>query len=259
MTCRLYIDEVGNDDLISESERYLSLTGITTKRYGHNTKIHPEIEQLKNDLFGHNPPQYNVILHRREIVRKELPFDCLQDPKLNAKWESRVLSLLGTLPFIVNTVLIDKHEHAERYKVWLYNPYHYCLEALLDRYILWLNRHQLTGDVVIESRYKKEDKALKKAFRHVYNNGTYHIPPNIVQRCLTSREPKLESKESNIAGLQLVELIANPSHQLLKSRLRGEAMKAPFGKQIVDVLLEKRYARNPKTGQIEGWGLKTLP
>ena len=108
MTCRLYIDEVGNDDTVSESERYLSLTGITTKVHGHDTKIHPEIETLKNELFGHNPPQYPIILHRREIMRKEKPFDCLRIAAVNAEWERRILQLIETLPYIATTILIDK-------------------------------------------------------------------------------------------------------------------------------------------------------
>src|SRR6185437_3364502 len=211
MTCRLYIDEVGNDDTVSESERYLSLTGITTKIHGHDTQIHPEIEKLKNELFGHNPPQYPVILHRREIVRKEKPFDCLQDKKINAEWECRILSLIETLPYIANSVLIDKHEHARRYGEWQYNPYHYCILALVERYVLWLNRNHLRGDVLAESRDKGQDKALKKAFSFIYEHGTKDIPPETMQRCLTSREIKLEKKEGNICGLQLVDVMANPS------------------------------------------------
>jgi hypothetical protein len=67
-------------------------------------------------------------------------------------------------------------------KVWLYDPYHYCAEALIERYVLWLNRNKLTGDVVAESRYKKEDKALKKAFTYIYNNGTHYVSRDMVQR-----------------------------------------------------------------------------
>ena len=259
MTCRLFVDEVGNDDTETESERYLSLTGITTKTHGHDTKIHPEIETLKNELFGHNPPQYPIILHRKEILRKEKPFDCLQDPETNAEWQKRILSLIETLPYIANTVLIDKHEHAKRYGEWQYNPYHYCMLALVERYVLWLNRHNLTGDVLAESRGKREDKALKNAFRYLYENGTKNISVESMQRCLTSREIKLQSKEANICGLQLVDMIANPSHQLLKCQLRGENMKASFGTRVVEILKQQRYARDPKTGNMDGWGLKTLP
>ncbi len=259
MTCRLYIDEVGNDDTKSTSERYLSLTGITTKVHCHDTKIQPEIEALKNQIFGHNPPQYPVILHRKEIVRKEKPFDCLRDKKINAEWEAKILELLETLPYIANTVLIDKHEHAARYEEWQYNPYHYCMLALVERYVLWLNRQKLTGDVMAEARGKPEDKALKEAFSFLYENGTDNIPATTVQRCLTSKEIKLQKKAANVCGLQLADIIANPSHHSLRCKLRGEEMTAPFGNRVVEVLNKCRYARDPRTGNIEGWGRKTLP
>lgn len=126
MVCRLYIDEVGNDDTATVSERYLSLTGITTKIRAHDTVIQAEIERLKSRIFGHNPPQWTVILHRREIVRKERPFfDCLWDQKVNEDWENSILTLVRDLPYIANTVAIDKQEHAQKYVVWQFNPYHY--------------------------------------------------------------------------------------------------------------------------------------
>jgi hypothetical protein len=81
MRCRLFIDEVGNDDLVTPSERYLSLTGIITKIRSHDHHITPAIEELKTQLFGHNPPTKTVILHRKEIRRREPPFECLRDEK----------------------------------------------------------------------------------------------------------------------------------------------------------------------------------
>jgi hypothetical protein len=259
MTCRLFIDEVGNDDLTTASERFLSLTGITTKVHGHDHQITPALEVLKNRIFGHNPPQYPVILHRQEIRRREKPFDCLQDEKVNSDWEASILQLIESLPYIANTVLIDKQEHSQRYGVWQFHPYHYCMRALLERYVLWLNRHRLMGDVVVEPRYKQQDKRLKRSFSYVYDNGTENIPATTFQRCLTSREIKFEPKEANVCGLQLVELIAHPSHQAIKAQITGEPMTAPFGKRIVDILKRSRYRRNPKTGAIEGWGQKKLP
>jgi Protein of unknown function (DUF3800) len=203
MTCRLYIDEVGNDDTKTTSERYLSLTGIITKIRAHDAVIQPEIEQLKARIFGHNPPQWTVILHRREIVRKEKPyFDCLRDPKANNDWENSLLALIENLPYIATTVTIDKQEHAHKYLVWQFNPYHYCMRALIERYVLWLNRNGLTGDVVAEPRFKKQDKKLKRSFNYIYDHGTEHIPAATIQKCLTSREIKFETKAANVAGLQ---------------------------------------------------------
>jgi hypothetical protein len=259
MTCRLYIDEVGNDDTKTESERYLSLTGIITKKRSHLHHITPAIEQLKADLFGHDPPHTTVILHRREIVRREPPFDCLKDEEKNAEWERRLLELIETLPYIAITVMIDKQEHADRYRVWQFNPYHYCMRALIERYVLELNSKGLTGDVVVEPRFKKQDKKLKRSFSHIYDHGTENIPASRVQKCLTSREIKFAMKGANVCGLQLVEMIAHPSHHSVRSDYTGEPMEARFGKQIADVLLKSRYRRHPTNRKIEGWGRKRLP
>ena len=258
MTCRLFIDEVGNDDTNSPSERFLSLTGIITKRRGHDNHIAPAIEQLKADFFGHAPDNI-VILHRRELVRREPPFERLWDKEANKEWEARLLKLIEELPYIAITVMIDKIQHSEKYQVWQFNPYHYCMRALVERYVLWLNRHKLTGDVVAEPRFKKQDKKLKRSFSYIYDHGTEHIPAERVQRCLTSREIKFAPKSANVCGLQLVEMIAHPSHQSLKSEYTAEPMTARFGLQVVEALNRARYSRKPGTQIIDGWGRKRLP
>jgi hypothetical protein len=259
MSCRFFIDEVGNDDVRHPSERYLSLTGIITKTSGHEKRITPEIEALKSDLFGHDPPRKTVVLHRREIVRREPPFGALQDFATNAEWERRILALIEGLPYIAITVMIDKHEHMQKYSVWQFNPYHYCVRALVERYVLWLNRNNLTGDVVAEPRFKKADKKLKASFEYIYKHGTEHIPAATIRRRLTSQEIKFEPKSANVCGLQLVEMIAHPSHQALKAKFTGEQMAASFGSRVVEILLRGRYSRHPKSGLVESWGQKQLP
>jgi hypothetical protein len=259
MVCRLYIDEVGNDDVGHPRERYLSLTGLITKVEFHERRFKPEIEKLKSDLFGHNPPATTVILHRREIMRKEAPFECLRNEDKNAEWEKRLIDILDKLPFLITTVMIDKHSHRDRYAVWLFNPYHYCMRNLVERYVLWLNRHKLTGDVVAEPRFKKVDKALKKSFGYIYKHGTENIPEHIVQRCLTSQELKFEPKAANVAGLQIVDLIAHPSHHGTRAKFTGDPMTASFGAQIYALLEKKKYSRNPKNLVVSGWGQKWLP
>lgn len=169
------------------------------------------------------------------------------------------MNLIDRLPFLVNTVLIDKHAHRKKYVVWLFNPYHYCLRAQVERYVLWLNRHNLTGDVVIEPRFKKVDKALKKSFEYIFNHGTENIPARIIQRRLTSKELKFEPKEANVAGLQLVDLIAHPAHYGTRAKYTGHAATASFGKRIYDILERKKFSRDPKNMQTDGWGQKWLP
>lgn len=259
MICRLFIDEVGNDDVDHPQEQYLSLTGAIAKRAGCERQITPRIEAIKAEFFGHTPPAKTVVLHRRELVRREPPFQALRDEVTNARWEAAVLTLLDDLPYRVITVMIDKHAHRERYKVWRFNPYHYCMTALLERYVTWLRRRDWTGDVVVEPRFKSGDKKLKNAFTYFREHGTDNVNPREIASRLTSRELKFEPKSSNDCGLQLVELIAHASHHGTKSEYTAATLNAAFGKQIYEVLKRKRYFRNPKTSKIDGWGQKWLP
>lgn len=262
MLCRLYVDETGNSDLKNaekdENVRFLSLTGVLTYRHSHAETIQPAIDALKADLFGHSDDS-PVILHRRDIIDREGPFGALNDENIRAEFDSRVLDLIETLPYLAITVTIDKAEHLARYGVWHFDPYHYCLRCLVERYVLWLNRHQWTGDVAIEPRFKRVDKKVKASFQRIWMEGTENIPPPIVQARLTTREIKFFAKEKNCAGLQLCDLIAHPSFRAMRRARDKKAMPHDFGGRVATILEAKKLARNPKTGKIDGWGRKWLP
>jgi hypothetical protein len=73
------------------------------------------------------------------------------------------------------TVVIDKLKHSQRYQVWRFDPYHYCLAILVERYVLWLRAQKSVGDVMAESRGGKEDRRLKDSFNRVFTGGS--VPP----------------------------------------------------------------------------------
>jgi Protein of unknown function (DUF3800) len=262
MLCRLYVDETGNSDLRNAGAdgnvRFLSLTGVLTYRQVHAEIIQPQLDELKADLFGHSEDN-PVILHRRDVIDREGPFVVLNDEDVRANFDAKILDLIRTLPYIAITVTIDKAEHLEKYGVWHFDPYHYCLRCLVERYVLWLNRHRWTGDVVIEPRFKKVDKKVKASFQRIWAGGTENIPARIVQARLTSHEIKFVGKGENCAGLQLCDLIAHPSFRAMRRRKEGQNMPHDFGASVVAVLEESKLSRNPKTGVIEGWGRKWLP
>jgi Protein of unknown function (DUF3800) len=259
MTCRLFIDEVGNSDLEGSADdpnvRYLSLTGIIIKRGAHDGAVTGSVTGLKQKHFA-DP---GIVLHRREIIRREGVFAVLRAPFAQAAFDADLLNLFDRLPYLVHTVTMDKREHLERYSVWHFDPYHYCLRCLIERYVLWLNRNRLTGDVVAEPRFKKADKKLKSSFQTIYDHGTDNIPRNIVQRCLTSRELKFEPKSANVAGLQICDLLAYPSYRHMKFEKMRLAHPHDFGNEIADLLLGKKYARHPRTRVVAGVGRKWLP
>jgi hypothetical protein len=172
-----------------------------------------------------------------------------------------VLALIANKPYRAITAVIDKREHRQKYKVWRFQPYHYCLTVILERYVRWLEAGDLrvAGDVMAESRGKKENKQLASSYQRIYEHGTDFLPAALFQRWLTSGEIKLKSKTDNVAGLQLADLIANPACRDLICRHTGVEMTAEFGRRIVEALYAKKYVRSIYDGKIEGYGTKWLP
>jgi len=159
---------------------------------------------------------------------------------------------------VVLSVVIDKQEHLNRYLVWQQDPYHYCLQVLTERYVMWLGRHGVIGDVMAESRGGREDTRLKKSFHRVYLEGTAFVSLNQFKDCLTSSQLKVKPKQNNIAGLQIADLLAHPSYKGIMARKNNKPLPTNFGGLIVEILEETKYDRSPE-GKIDGWGRKWLP
>jgi hypothetical protein len=257
---RLYIDEVGNPGLgagLTGNERYLSLTGAIIALDHVRDDVHPRLEAIRNRYFDSHPDT-PVIFHRKELVNQRRPFQALQDPNVKALFDADLLQLIRDLDYTVITAVIDKLEHLQRYGGWAMDPYHYCLVVILERYALWLTERQAQGDVMAESRGGGEDRRLKAEFSRIHMNGTPNIPHAQFVARFTSSQLKVKPKSSDIAGLQLADLIAHPSFIATKARHDGRALPANFGGQIAQVLEASKYRRS-WNGRIEGYGRKWLP
>jgi len=260
MKYRMYIDEVGNSDLGASdnpNHRYLSLTGVIFELTYVQEIVFLKLENLKQRYF-HSHPDDPVILHRKEIVNKRPPFENLLDPTVEEAFNSNILSLLTNLKYTVISVLIDKLEHKNKYQTWRYDPYHYCLKILVERYVLWLQKQGSSGDVLAESRGGKEDRRLKDSFERVYNTGTEYLKPDIFSTYLTSQQLKVKLKSNNIAGLQIADLIAHPSYRAILAHHNNEQLPINFGGKIAQILEYSKYYRGP-SGEIDGYGQKWLP
>jgi len=262
MLYRLYIDEVGNHDLThaeDPNQRFLSLTGVILEAEHTIRVVRPEMEALKARFFQHDPDE-PVIFHRKELVNKRPPFHPLRDPEIEHEFNTHLLTALARWDYRVITVVMDKLAHREQYSVWRFHPYHYCMTALLERYVLFLHYANARGDVMVEQRGGAEDRKLKRSYQRLYEHGNENIPAERWQARLTSRELKVKPKSANIAGLQLADLIAHPSRRetLIEHALLVDSRDV-FGDQISAILRLDKYHRRKQTGQIEGYGKKLLP
>jgi hypothetical protein len=262
MNLRLFIDEVGNGDLNGAAEdpnvRYLALTGVIALRHHHDGVISSRVEAAKAVLPGYSPG-CPLILHRREIVRREGPFAVLRDDGVRDAFDAKLLALFDLAPYLAITVQIDKRAHLETYGVWHFDPYHYCMRCLVERYVLYLRRHQWKGDVVVEPRTKKVDKKLKASFERIYAEGTENIAAATFQQFLLSKDIGFFGKKANQVGLQIADLLAHPSARHMRFQREGLEVPDDFGSKVAQILVDKRYARNPKTRVVDGYGTKWLP
>jgi hypothetical protein len=191
------------------------------------------------------------------MVNHKPPFGILRDPVINKKFCNALLQLFSSWNYVLITVLIDKKEHNDQYKTWKYDPYHYCLAVLLERYISFLEDLNCTGDVMIESRGGKEDMRLKSAFEKLFMNGTDFIEASRFQKRLTSRQLKVKPKHNNIDGLQVADLLAHPSRRDIFIRSGViERTQEIFGDEIIKAIQCKYYTRK---GKLIGYGIKKLP
>ncbi len=110
MKYRIYIDEVGNQDLESSNNpnhRFLSLTGIIFELDYVKKTAFPNLENLKNKYFNAHPDE-PIILHRKEILKADYPFEILRNPEIRKNFDEDILNLLEELDYTVITVCLDK-------------------------------------------------------------------------------------------------------------------------------------------------------
>jgi len=239
---RIYIDEVGNSDLDSSEDsnhRFLSLTGVIVDLEHIEKIIHPEMEALKAKFFRHHPDD-PVIFHRKEMLNAKGSFEVLRDRKIRQQFDEELLGRLRAWEYKVVSVCLDKKRHKETYTVWRYDPYHYGLAVLLERFVFYLERVGAVGDVLAESRGGNDDRRLKDSFARLWEKGSEYVSPDRFQKVLTSKQLKVKPKINNISGLQLADLVAHPSrNEILREQKLLDRPPAPFAQQVIQVLQVK--------------------
>jgi len=109
----------------------------------------------------------------------------------------------------------------------------------------WLVRRCVGG-----IRGKKENIGLESSYSRLYEGGTQYVSKKIFQRRLTTKKLKISDKTANVAGLQLADLIANPSMRSMVCAKTDTPMTAEFGRRVVEILERHKYRR--KSGVIAG-------
>jgi hypothetical protein len=253
---RLYIDESG-DHTFSQvdhpNHRYLGLLGIWFRVDSPYTEFACALNQLKETTFGLHPDEPRVCLHRKDIVERRGIFGRLQDPLTNLIFCDGLQEVIKSARFCMACVVIDKASHQGKTYRELFHPYHYCVAALLERYAGWLSFKGAEGDVMAESRGKKEDQELIQAYENTIQKGTRFHSAQKFQKVLTSKKIKLKKKEDAIAGLELADLLAYPFKREMIAERAAVALQEDFSSVLLNAARSKINCQ-VYNGRIAGYG-----
>lgn len=255
---RLYLDEAGDHtyiDLEYVSHRYLGLLGCIFERATDYQKAADELEKLKQVYWPKPDPDRPVIFHREEMVNCKRYFSLFKNEEIKNKFDSDLIDYIKRRNFVIINVVLDKKSHVNKYKHPL-NPYEYCLTAMLERYCGWLKMKKNFGDVLAESRGGIEDRQLKAVYKKIYHRGTYHrADPTFFSGTLSSCEIKIKPKITNIAGLQIADILAYPLKEKIfyERGVRKNNFIGTFNERIFNAVKDK-YNKQMFTSRVSGYG-----
>lgn len=257
---RLYIDEVGTDGLTNldkDKHRFLSLTGIAMRVDHARDYLEPALNKIKAEIFDHDPDA-PLVFHRKELMGFKGPYQRLRDANTGQAFNEAILATFADAKYAVITALIDKAWMLKQYHWSNQHPYHYLMEILVEKYVQFLERCGDIGDLMPESRQDK-DVLLQAAYDGVRAKGTNFVDAKRIASSLRGDKLKFRRKEHNVAGLQLCDLLAHPSHIYTRHLMKHQVTLGPFSTQVCGILIGQKYDRSPWNGKVVGYGIKHLP
>ncbi|ANH70856.1 DUF3800 domain-containing protein [Mitsuaria sp. 7] len=199
----VYVDESGDHSLASIDAGYpvfvLALCVFHKRHYSE--KIIPAIEKLKFNYFGHD----SVVLHETDIRKQRGDFALLSHLPRRKEFLAWLSDIMVKSNFILIACVVDK-TRLNRSDGEATNPYHIALDVCLQRlndFLTEKGQQDLQTHVIVECRGKKEDRELELEFRRICDGKDgqeRQLPFHVV----------FADKKTNLAGLQLADLVARP-------------------------------------------------
>ena len=244
MKYQLYLDESGDHGLTSLNQEFpvFLLCGvlISTIDYGEITN---SMNLIKREFWGSK----DVIFQSRDIRKCEKEFSVLFDLDVKKEFYQRLNRVLSKSDYMVISSAIQKDKYIRKFGFLSNDVYELALSIIVERTVLYLSTVDTTEnelEIIIEKRGKREDKKLQEHFQRLLSRGTAFVTAEKLKRFNTTI--KFQSKQNNINGLQLADLIAYP--------LARYVMEPNRANPAFDIIQPKIYKRNGKI-----YGLKIYP
>lgn len=243
--------------LNEDNFRYLSLTGVVMRVNHARDYLVPVFDRIKAEILDQDPDE-PICFHRTDIRGFKGPFQPLRDEGRREEFDRRILQIMSDADYRVITVLIDKQWMTTQLHWDQTHPYHFLMEIMVEKYAQYLKRMNSTGDIMPEARGNNQDKELQRQFYRYRLMGTRYADFALTRAHIPGKNLKFRTKKDNVAGLQLCDLLAHPSHFTIRQNLRHEVNLGPFAERVSEILVRQKYDRS-YSGDVRGYGFKALP
>lgn len=240
----MFLDESGDHNLRLIDRQYplFILGGIIVDKEYAEGELTRKVAAFKRELLGTE----DLILHTADITRNRNGFERLKEPVFRQEFYNRLNQLMDELQYTVVACAIRKDRHLARYGVAALDPYLLSLDVLVERFCMEIGNVEGGGLIVAERRDPTLDHELELAWLNLKIQGTRYLRANQIERRILGLN--LRDKKSNLAGLQLADLVVTP----IGRTVLGKAVKEDYR------IVESKFRRSSQ-GKIEGYGLVVLP
>lgn len=240
-TLCLFIDESGDaNPKVSRSEVYI-LAGCMTDDYGRD-RLKIESDQIKFKFWSRT----DIILHSREVGRKEGDFKILKDVKTYTEFKKDLFNFLNKSSYQLFFVLVDKKKAFSQN--WNDRKvYEETSRIIIRNFILSLiAQGNAKGRLVIEAATSLKDFYFHKAASYFLSAGIpeLNITFNQVQEVLT--EISFVTKKNHDIEEQISDLLAYAAK--LKFLGRKQVAMNEYEKRVVKTISAKMFKMDPNTG-----------
>lgn len=205
----LFVDECGDPflDIIDENFPIFTLCGVIVSR-SQLEALEAKVSALKAHFWG----EKEIVLHSRDIRKHQRGFEILLDPEIKRDFYERVNAILGEKgAFTIVSCSIRKASFIEK-NGKDDDIYGIALSRVIERSIFFLD--EVSEDkgtdlsIIMEMRGKREDRELASYYESFRSAGTKWLTPARLNAHLSKFS--FRSKKSNLAGLQVADLVAYP-------------------------------------------------
>ena len=224
----LFLDESGQPD----KGNHFALGGIAVRDTDW-----PELKDVWHETLAAEPWPLDREVKWHGIRKGEVP------PTL----ADAMFAALSKAPLTAYVTLLDLELGHEREPSFFATPeevYSTGLMFLAERFHHLLEAADDVGMIVVDSRYREEDRRLRRFFSDMTKDGTPYMQlPRIVEGLFLG--PSHHS-----IGLQCADLVV----AMTANAERGPGQGRGYLKKMWP-----RFATHPSTGEVEGVGLKRFP